>query len=87
MRHTKKILSQYFQDIVDGKKTFEVRLADWECQEGDVLVLQEWDPEAQDYTGREVEKEVTYVVKTKDMAFWSQEEVEKNGYQILGFKE
>lgn len=86
MRHTKKTLPKLFQDIVDGKKTFEVRLADWECQEGDVLVLKEWDPEAQDYTGRELEKEVACVIKTKDVDFWPQEDIEKYGYQVLGFK-
>jgi len=44
MRHTKKVWPEYFQRILGGKKTFELRLADWECAEGDGLVLQEWDP-------------------------------------------
>jgi hypothetical protein len=29
----KKILSEYFQKILDNKKTFELRLADWECNQ------------------------------------------------------
>lgn len=76
----------YFQKIVDGKKTYELRLADWECQEGDILVLKEWDPDSKEYTGRVIEKEVTYVEKTKDLTYWSKEEIEKHGFQIISFK-
>lgn len=86
MKHYKKVWPEYFQKILDGKKTYELRLADWECQEGDILVLQEWDPETKKFTGREIEKEVTYVAKTKNMHFWLKEEVEKYGYQIISFK-
>ena len=86
MKHTKKVWSEYFQKILDGKKTYELRLADWECNEGDILVLQEWDPETKEYTGREIKKEVTYVGKTKNMNFWPKEDVEKYGYQIIAFK-
>jgi len=86
MRHTKKVWPEYFQKILDGKKTYELRLADWECDEGDILVLQEWNPETKEYTGREIEKEVTYIGKTKNMNFWPKEDVEKYGYQIIAFK-
>jgi len=86
MRHKKKVWPEYFQKILEGKKTFELRLADWECNEGDILILQEWDPETKEYTGREIEKEVTYVGKTKNMTFWPKEDVEKYGYQIIAFK-
>ena len=86
MKIKKKVWPEYFQKILDGKKTYELRLADWECKEGDVLVLQEWDPEAGKYTGREAEKKVTYVGKTKNMNFWPKKDVEKYGYQIISFK-
>jgi len=86
MKHTKKIWPKYFEKIADGSKTFELRLADWKCKEGDILILQEWDPKTQKYTGREIEKKVSYVAKTKDMKFWSKEEVEKFGYQIIALK-
>jgi ribosomal protein S17 len=86
MKIEKKVQPPYFEAILKGDKNFEVRLNDFECNEGDILVLREWDPEKKDYTGRTLEKKVTYVVKTRDLPFWSQEEVEKNGYQIIGFK-
>lgn len=85
MRHEKKILPKSFQAIVDGRKTWELRLADWECVPGDVLVLREWDPERKEYTGRALEKEVTYVGKTKGVTFWSQEDIDRYGFQIIGF--
>lgn len=86
MKHKKKIWPEYFEKIADGIKTFELRLADWKCKEGDILLLQEWDPKTQKYSGREIEKKVAYVAKTKDMKFWSKGEVEKFGYQIIALK-
>lgn len=86
MKHEKKIHPQYFQEILDGKKNFELRLADWECKEGDVLVLREWDPKTKKYTGRELSKTITYVIRTNDIDFWAQEDIDKFGYQIISFK-
>ena len=71
---------------IAGDKTFELRLADFECNVGDVLVLREWDPNTKEYTGRSVEKKVTYVFKTKDVKFWPEEDVEKYGFQVISFK-
>lgn len=85
MKYEKKVWPKYFQKIFEGKKTFELRLADWECKEGDELLLREWDPETKEYTGREIRKDVMYVIKTKDVGFWSEEEVGKWGYQVIGF--
>ncbi|MFA5129065.1 MAG: DUF3850 domain-containing protein [Patescibacteria group bacterium] len=86
MRIEKKIWPEFFDKISRGEKNFELRLADWECKPGDILVLREWDPEKKDYTGRVLEKEVTYVLKTKDVKFFTPEEVEKYGWQIISFK-
>ncbi len=86
MRIEKKTWPDMFQLIKDGKKTYELRLADWECNEGDILVLKEYDPRTKKYTGRVLEKEVTYVGKTKEIKYWPEEEVEKHGYQIISFK-
>ena len=86
MKIEKKIWPEFFQKILDGDKTFEVRLADFECKPGDVLVLKEWNPKTKKYTGRVLEKKVTYVIKTKDIKFWSEEDVEKYGFQIIAFK-
>jgi hypothetical protein len=63
-----------------------LRLADFKCKEGDILVLEEWDPKTKKYTGRVLEKKVTFVLKTKDIKFWPEKDVEKYGYQIISFK-
>jgi ribosomal protein S17 len=82
----KKVWPELYQQIVDGNKTFELRLADFECNQDDILVLREWDPKTQEYTGRELEKTVTYVLKTKDVRFWPEEDIEKYGFQVISFK-
>jgi ASC-1-like (ASCH) protein len=79
----KKIWPEYFQNIKDGTKKFELRLADFPIEEGDKLVLKEWNPETKKYTGRELEKTVSYVLKTKDVTFWPKEEIDKYGFQII----
>lgn len=86
MRIEKKVWPEFFQKILDGVKTYELRLADFECKPGDTLVLKEWDPKTQEYTGRILEKVVTSIVKTKGLTFWTKEEVEKYGFQIIAFK-
>jgi hypothetical protein len=83
MIHTKKVWPEYFQAIVDGKKNFELRLADWSCEEGDEIVLREWNPNTKKYTGREITKKIGLVICTKDVNFWSKEEIEKHGFQII----
>jgi hypothetical protein len=78
MKHEKKVWPKYYQAIVDGKKNFELRLADWECHEGDTLILREWDPKNKEYTGREISKKITYVAKFRlDNLFWSEDDLKK----------
>jgi hypothetical protein len=79
----KKIWPEYFAKVQNGKKTFELRLANFECSEGDTLILEEWDPKTKEYTGRKIEKKVGFVVKTKGLPFWTEEEIEKFGYQVI----
>lgn len=85
MKIEKKIWPEFFEKILSGEKKFELRLADFEVKEGDILVLREWDPATKEYTGRTLEKKVTFVLKTKDVTFWSEEEIDKYGFQIISF--
>jgi ribosomal protein S17 len=86
MRIEKKSWPETFEKIMSGEKTFDLRLADWECKPGDVLVLKEWDPKTKKYTGRSVEKTVNYVLKTKEFKCFSQKEVDQFGYQVIALK-
>ncbi len=86
----KKVWPEYFQKIVEGKKTFELRLNDFEIDEGDTLVLKEWDPKTKDYTGRILEKKVGFVGKWKidDLTqFWPKDDIEKKGIQVISLKD
>jgi len=84
---SKKTWPEYFEAVQSGKKKFELRLNDFETEEGDILELREWDPEVKEYTGRKIEKEATYVLKFKpdELKFWPKEDVDKNGLQIISF--
>jgi ribosomal protein S17 len=85
MKIEKKAWPETFQKILDGKKNFDLRLADFEAKEGDVFVLKEFNPETKQYTGREIEKKINFVLKSKEQKFWKKEDVEKFGFQVIGF--
>ena len=86
----KKVWPEYFQQIVDGKKTFELRLNDFDINEGDILILKEWNPKTKNYTGRMIEKTVGYVGKWKidDLTkFWPRENIDNKGLQVISLKD
>lgn len=84
----KKVWPEYFEYIKKGKKNYELRLADWRCVEGDILLLKEWNPKTKKYTGREIKKKVSYVAQFKiEDLFWSEEEIKKYGIQIISLKD
>ena len=85
MIHIKKILPEYYDAILCWDKTFELRLANWECNSWDILILEEIHPISRIPTGRSLQKEVTYVRRTKDIDFYTEEDIEKYGYQIIAF--
>ncbi len=86
MKIEKKTWPKCFQAILEGRKNFDLRLADFNIKEGDILVLREWDSDKKEYTGRQIKKEVTYILKIKDVKFWTNNEVKKYGYQIISLK-
>lgn len=83
----KKIWPEYFDAIASGKKKYELRLGDFSVVEGDMLLLEEWDPTTKQYTGRSIEKKVTYVKKFQiDKLWWSEEDIRKYGIQIISIE-
>lgn len=59
--HKLKIDSKYFDAVLKGFKTFEIRKNDRNFKVGDKLILQEYDPEKQVCTGYELLAFVTYI--------------------------
>ena len=58
----KKILPQYFKEVQNGNKNFELRKDEDDVQVGDELILEEWEPET-GYTGATEKRFVTYVLR------------------------
>ena len=86
-RIEKKAWPELFKLVKNGEKTFDLRLDDFKCKPGDILVLREWDPKKKEYTGRTLEKKVTFVLKSKEiLKFWVEEEIDRYGFQVIAFK-
>jgi len=63
MHHDLKLVSKYYQHVVDGKKRSEVRLNDRNYQIGDTITLHEGWPGLNgfEYTGRTVSARISYI--------------------------
>ncbi len=76
--HELKCWPQFFEALLNGSKTFEIRVDDrGGFLVDDELRLREWDPVTQTYTGRVTHRRVTYV------SDWMQ----KDGVVVLGLAE
>jgi len=84
MKIKKKIWPKYFNLVVAGKKQFELRVADFDIEEGDTLILEEWDPETKEYTGRKIKKQAKYILKFKLDDFGQRKEAEEHGFFVIG---
>ena len=61
--HHLKTWPTFFEEVVQGRKTFEVRLDDRGFEVGDLLHLEEWDPQTKSFTGRDTTRLVTYLLR------------------------
>ena len=59
--HTLKTWPEFFEKIVSGDKTFEIRRNDRGFQVGHFLRLREFDPKLSEYSGRVAVCHVTYI--------------------------
>lgn len=51
--HMLKCWPEFYSSIQDGTKTFEYRRNDRDFKRGERLLLREWNPDDQEYTGQE----------------------------------
>ena len=61
IKHDLKILTKYYDDVMMGKKRFELRKNDRDYKVGDIFVLKEWTDTG--YTGRYFIQSISYVLK------------------------
>ncbi|GAA4299537.1 ASCH/PUA domain-containing protein [Nibribacter koreensis] len=78
--HYLKTWSEFFRGIKSGAKTFELRKNDRGFKVGDRLMLQEWLPNLEKYTGEAELRKVTYVLEGGKFGL-------EEGYCILGIAE
>ena len=86
---TKKILQEWLDLILAGKKKFELRLADFDIKEGDILKLEEYSGISKDRkpTGKFINKKVKYLQKV-DLKSWikQQPELLEKGFYVIQFE-
>lgn len=75
--HVLKVYPQYFDDIDQGLKTFEVRFNDRNYHVGDILFLREFEPAGEEYSGRILICKVIYILSDPLYV--------RDGFVILGF--
>ena len=78
MIHELKILPEYFNDVLSGIKTFEIRKNDRPFCNGDLLALNEYDPNEKAYTGASCLVYVDYILDNDDYC--------KSGYVVMSIK-
>ena len=61
--HDLKVWPEFWDNLESGRKTFEIRIDDRGFCLGDTLLLREWHPVTQVYTGREVRRTVTHLLR------------------------
>jgi hypothetical protein len=76
MIHELKLWPEFFEPVKNESKKFELRKADRDYKVGDVLILREWSPETEEYTGRILKREVTYMISGPKLGL-------EEGYCIL----
>lgn len=78
MIHELKEHPNFFEDVISGIKTFEVRKADRPFKVGDLLALNEYDPDTKEYTNRCCVVYIDCILNDSEYC--------KEGYVILGIK-
>lgn len=74
MQHFLKINTKYFEDILSGKKNFEIRNNDRDFKVDDTIILQEITDDRK-YTSREINGIITYITDFE----------QKDGFVVFSF--
>lgn len=79
----KKTWPEYFEKVLEGKKKFDLRLADFDINEGDILILEEYIPETKKYTGRSIKKTAGKIIKVNPTKMYDIEDIKKFGFYVI----
>ncbi len=79
----KKIWPDLFSLVKTRRKNIDLRLADFKLRQGDILVMEEWNPKTRKYTGRTIERKVGMLLKF-NLAKWnSLRDIKKYGHYLI----
>ena len=73
---------EIFELVKSGKKKFEVRLGNKNINEGDKLIIIQRD-ENGNPTKNKLIKKAGHIEITKNLTFWSEDEINKYGFKII----
>ena len=76
--HELKTWPEYFEEIKTGDKTFEIRKNDRNFKIGDEILLDEYEPKLDRYTGRQLLGKITYIIRDFPIAL-------KDNYIVFSF--
>lgn len=67
MIHELKTWPLQWDAVNQNTKRVELRKADRHFSAGDILVLKEWNPKTEEYTGRECQRRVTHILRGENL--------------------
>ncbi len=60
-QHKIKLNIPFFDEVETGNKRFEIRLNDRDYEEGDVVIMKEFDSDNDRFTGRSIKKTIGFL--------------------------
>ena len=81
----KKCWPEWYEKFCSRERTFELRLADFNLKDRDILIFEEYNPETKKYTGRKTSfkcKKVEHSAQDP-LQFYNVEDVRKHGFWII----
>jgi hypothetical protein len=79
----KKSYPPYFEQVLKGEKRFDLRLADFDVEQGDTIIFEEYDPATRKPTGRTSTHRIGYVLNTRDLSYWSAADIARRGFVVM----
>lgn len=74
--HELKVWPEFMPALESGAKAFEIRENDRGFEVGDLLALREWDPKTEEYSGKVLYKQVSYMTSFQ----------QKPGFVVMGIR-
>jgi len=83
----KKIWPEYFKKIISGEKKFELRLADFEINESDTLVLEEWDKDKKNIPDERSKLSPSIFLKPKTKLFGRKKRLINTAFKLFNLSQ